>query len=52
MQVKYTPAEMPPCEQKKLNCNKSRYCWKRNEVVCSILNDTHFNKECPFYKEQ
>lgn len=48
----YRPVDMPICEKGKINCNRSKLCWKRNKIVCSILNDTHFENECPFYKKR
>lgn len=51
-------SKMPVCEQKRENCNRAR---KQTVTVdgeevtvyrCEVLQDTHFNKPCPFFKER
>jgi hypothetical protein len=50
-------SKMPVCEQKRASCNRAR---KQTVTVdgeevtvyrCEVLQDTHFNKPCPFFKE-
>lgn len=51
-------SKMPVCEQNRANCNRAR---KQTATVdgkevtvyrCEVLQDTHFNKPCPFFKER
>lgn len=48
-----------PCEQNRANCNRARKMNVLNEdgeevtaYFCEVLQDTHFNKPCPFFKER
>lgn len=48
-----------PCEQRMENCNRARKMNVLDEdgkevcgLFCEILQDTHFNKPCPFYKDK
>lgn len=34
---------------KDITCKKES-CFANNRGICSILTDTHFKKDCPFYK--
>lgn len=36
---------------KDITCKK-KDCFAYNRGVCCILRDTHFKKECPFYKKK
>lgn len=51
-------SKMPVCEQNRASCNRAR---KQTVTVdgkevtvyhCEVLQDTHFNKPCPFFKER
>lgn len=51
-------SKMPICEQNRATCNRAR---KQTVIVdgkevtvyrCEVLQDTHFNKPCPFFKER
>lgn len=50
-------SKLPVCEQNRATCNRAR---KQTVTVdgeevtvcrCEVLQDTHFNKPCPFFKE-
>lgn len=50
---------LAPCEQNRANCNRARKMNVLNEdgeevtaYFCEVLQDTHFNKPCPFFKER
>ena len=34
---------------KDITCKK-KDCFANHKGICNILTDTHFKKECPFYK--
>lgn len=36
---------------KDISCRKS-HCFAYYKGACSILTDTHFKRECPFYKRK
>lgn len=38
--------EHPLCKQKRRDCNRN------DGGVCVVLQDTSFNKPCPFYKKR
>lgn len=51
-------SKLPVCEQNRATCNRAR---KQTVTVdgeevtvyrCEVLQDTHFNKPCPFFKER
>jgi len=44
---------MPPKDYSRQNpkCDQNRYsCNKNSKGRCTILHDTHFKRDCPFYK--
>lgn len=50
---------LAPCEQNRANCNRAREMKVRDKdgkevsaVFCEVLQNAHFNKPCPFFKER
>lgn len=56
-------SKLPVCEQNRATCNRATCNRARKQTVtvdgeevtayfCEVLQDTHFNKPCPFFKER